>query len=145
VPTTRRARTLAASPEALWETVGDAHHLPRWWPRVTRVESVEADRFTAALATERGRTVRADFVVVASEPPVLRVWEQQLPGTPFERVLAAARTEIRLGAEGDGTRVTLELRQRLRGLSQLGGFMLRRANRRVLDEALDALEGLHGP
>jgi uncharacterized protein YndB with AHSA1/START domain len=144
VPTTRRARTLAASPEALWETVGDPHHLPRWWPRVARVEAVEAGRFTAALATDRGRTVRADFVVVASEPPVVRAWEQELAGTPFERVLAAARTEVRLGVDAAGTRVTLELRQRLRGMSQLGGFMLRRANRRLLDEALDALEGLHG-
>jgi uncharacterized protein YndB with AHSA1/START domain len=144
VPTTRRTRTLAASPEALWRTIADPHHLARWWPRVSRVEAVDADRFTAALITDRGRTVRADFVVVASDPLELRAWEQEVEGTPFERILGFARTSVSLDAGAGGTRVTLELRQRLRGLSRLGGFMLGRANRRVLDEALDALEALHG-
>jgi uncharacterized protein YndB with AHSA1/START domain len=144
VPTTRRTRTLAASPEALWRTIADPHHLPRWWPRVTRVEGVGEGRFTAALTTDRGKTVRADFVMVASEPLRLRAWEQEVEGTPFERILAFARTDVRLGADAGGTRVTLELSQRLRGLSRLGGFMLRRANRRVLDEALEGLEALHG-
>ena len=144
MPTTRRTRAFAASPEALWRTIADPHHLPRWWPRASRVEGVGGDRFTVALSTDRGRTVRADFVVVASEPLVLRAWEQEVEGTPFERIVGYARTEVRLSADGDRTRVTLELRQRLRGLSRLGGFMLRRANRRVLDEALDALEALHG-
>src|SRR3954447_6199581 len=144
MPTTRRARTLAATPETLWQTVGDPHHLPRWWPRVARVEAVKDARFTAALTTARGRTVRADFVVASSQPPKLRAWEQELVGTPFERILAAARTEVRLGADGPGTRVTLELRQRLRGSARLGAFMVRRANRRMLDEALDALQEIHG-
>jgi uncharacterized protein YndB with AHSA1/START domain len=144
VPTTRRTRTLAATPEALWRTIADPHHLPRWWPRVARVEGVDEGRFTAALTTDRGRTVRADFVVVDSEPLRRRAWEQEVQGTPFERILDFARTSVSLGAEADGTRVTLELHQRLRGLSRFGGFMLRRANRRVLDEALDALEALHG-
>jgi len=36
--------------------------------------------------------------------------------------------------------VTIELRQQLRGYSRTGGFMLRRASRRRLEEALEWLE-----
>jgi hypothetical protein len=36
--------------------------------------------------------------------------------------------------------VTIEQRQRLRGYSATGGFMLRRATGRKLEEALDGLE-----
>jgi len=40
VPTAQRTRTIAASTEELWDVLGDPHHLPRWWPRVSRVEAV---------------------------------------------------------------------------------------------------------
>jgi hypothetical protein len=40
---------------------------------------------------------------------------------------------------GDGTRVTLELRQRGRGKARYGRFMLRRAAKKELDGALDGL------
>jgi carbon monoxide dehydrogenase subunit G len=47
--------------------------------------------------------------------------------------------------DGDGaTRVTLEQRQRLRGAAAFGGLIVRRATRRILDEALDRLEEVHG-
>jgi uncharacterized protein YndB with AHSA1/START domain len=145
MPTARRSRTLAAPPQRVWETVGDPHHLPRWWPRVTRVEAVTAEHFTEVLATQDGRSLRADFRVVESRAPERRVWEQELEGTPFERVFAAASTEVKLLPDGDGTRVTLVVRQQVRGSARLGGFMVRRATGRVLDEALDSLEELHGP
>jgi carbon monoxide dehydrogenase subunit G len=128
----------------VWETVGDPYHLPRWWPRVERVEGVKRDRFTEVLGTEGGRSVRADFRVVESRAPTRRVWEQEIEGSPFERVFAAARTEIALEPDGDGTRVTLVVRQKLRGPGRLGGWVVRRATGRVLDEALGALESLHG-
>jgi uncharacterized protein YndB with AHSA1/START domain len=144
VPTARRTRVVAASPEALWQTVGDAHHLPRWWPRVQRVERVDGERFTEVLLTKKGRAVRADFRVGRSERPRVRAWEQDVVGSPFARILESARTEVRLEPEGEGTRVTLELEQRLLGVSRLGAFMVRRATARVLDGALDALEELHG-
>jgi uncharacterized protein YndB with AHSA1/START domain len=145
MPTARRSRTLAAPPQRVWETVGDPHHLPRWWPRVKRVEAVTAEHFTEVLATQDGRSLRADFRVVESRAPERRVWEQELEGTPFERVFAAASTEVKLLPDGDGTRVTLVVRQQVRGSARLGGFMVRRATGRVLDEALDSLEALHGP
>jgi uncharacterized protein YndB with AHSA1/START domain len=144
VPTTRRSRTLAASPEDVWRVAGDPHHLPRWWPRVTRVEGVRGGHFTEVLTTDQGRSVRADFVVVEERAGELCAWEQEVAGSPFERLLAFARTEVRLVPEGSGTRVTLEVRQRMRGTARVGGFMVRRATRRILDGALDGLEALHG-
>jgi uncharacterized protein YndB with AHSA1/START domain len=145
MPTARRSRTVAAPPERVWEVVGDPHHLPRWWPKVTRVEAVTREHFTEVLATTDGRSLRADFRVVASRPPTLRAWEQELEGTPFERVFGASSTEVKLDAYEGGTRVTIVMRQTLRGSARMGGFMVRRATGRVLDEALDALEALHGP
>jgi uncharacterized protein YndB with AHSA1/START domain len=145
MPTARRSRTVAAPPERVWEVVGDPHHLPRWWPKVTRVEAVTDEHFTEVLSTQDGRSLRADFRVVDSRAPERRAWEQELDGTPFERVFAAASTEIKLLPDGDGTRVTVVVRQQVRGSARLGGFMVRRATGRVLDEALDALEALHGP
>jgi uncharacterized protein YndB with AHSA1/START domain len=144
VPTTRRVRTLGADPAAVWRTVGDPHHLPRWWPRVERVEQVEAAGFTELLRTAKGRAVRADFRLAELDAPRAVAWEQQVQGTPFERVLASSRTTVRLTALDDGaTAVELELRQGLRGLARLGGLLVRRAARRALDEALDGLELLH--
>jgi len=146
MPTARRSRTVPAPPERVWEIVGDPHHLPRWWPRVTRVEAVTDEHFTEVLGTEDGRSLRADFRVVDSRAPERRAWEQELEGTPFERVFVAASTEVKLLPEDDGgTRVTLVVRQQLRGSARMGGFVVRRATGRVLDEALDALEALHGP
>ena len=129
MPTARRSRTVPAPPERVWEIVGDPHHLPRWWPRVTRVEAVTDEHFTEVLATEDGRSLRADFRVVESRAPERRAWEQELEGTPFERVFAAASTEVKLLPEDDGaTRVTLVVRQQLRGSARMGGFVVRRAD-----------------
>jgi uncharacterized protein YndB with AHSA1/START domain len=144
VSTIRLERTLRASPQELWAVVGDAHHLPRWWPRVERVETVDEDGFTQVLTTAKGKPVRADFRVVSSDPPSERRWAQQLSGTPFERILARSETAIRLEPDGDATRVAISLAQRPRGLALLGTFMVRAAARRQLEEALDGLEALVG-
>jgi uncharacterized protein YndB with AHSA1/START domain len=145
VPTVRRSRTLHAPPEEIWLIVGDVYHLPRWWPRVTRVEGVEDDAFTQVLTTAKGVPVRADFRVVESAAPRVQRWAQQLVNTPFERVLAASEVEVRLEPDGDSaTRVALSLVQRLRGLALLGSFMVRTAGRRQLDDALNGLEALVG-
>ena len=96
MPTTRRSRTIGATPDQVWRTVADPHHLPRWWPRVQRVEGVERGRFTEVLSTEKGRSVRADFRVLESRAPEVRRWEQDVAGSPFERLLRSAETEVRL-------------------------------------------------
>jgi Polyketide cyclase / dehydrase and lipid transport len=147
MPTSRRSRTIDASPEQLWKVVADPHHMPRWWPQVKRMEGVEADRFTQVFTTRKGRSVRMDFRLLESDAPGpggdpagRRVWEQEVADTPFERVLGEAVTEILLEPADGVTRVTIALRQRLRGYSRTGGFLLRRATRARLDEALDGLE-----
>lgn len=145
MPTVRRTRRLAASPAAVWALVGDPHRLAGWWPRVERVEQVTEGRFTQVLRTRSGRGVRADFRLAELDAPRLIVWEQELEGTPFARVLARSRTSVRLDADGPQTRVRLELTQALRGLSVLGAVPVRRAAGRTLEEALDALEALSRP
>jgi uncharacterized protein YndB with AHSA1/START domain len=140
--TSRRSRVMAAAPQRIWELVEDPHHMPRWWPGVVRMEGVHDDRFTQVRMTKKGRAVRLDFLLVESDPPWRRAWRQELAGTPFERVLDEAITEILLEPEDDGTRVTIAEHQKLRGYSKTGGFLLRRATSARLDEALDGLERL---
>ena len=67
-----------------------------------------------------------------------------MEGTPFDRILRSAETTVRVTPEGDGARVGLEVRQRLRGVAALGCFIVRHATRRIVDEALDGLEEVHG-
>jgi uncharacterized protein YndB with AHSA1/START domain len=142
--TAHRTRTLAVSPDELWDLISDPHHMPRWWPGVTRMESVEDDRFTQVFKTKKGRPVRIDFRVLESDPPQRRSWEQEIVGTPFERVLNESVIEVELNPVDDGTEVTITHRQKLRGYSRTGSFMLRRATRSKLDEALDGLERICG-
>jgi uncharacterized protein YndB with AHSA1/START domain len=149
MPTARRTRTIAASPQELWEVLGDPHHLPRWWPRVNRVEAVEADAFTEVLISDKGKTVRADFKLLDTVEPERVVWAQQIENTPFARVLKSAETEISVAEAGVGespaSTVTIELRQSLQGfLARLGGRLVRRAANSTIDEALDGLERIVG-
>lgn len=138
--TARRARTIAAAPQSVWEVIVDPHHLPRWWPGVKRMEGVGPDGWTEVHMTKKGRAVRIDFRLRESNPPWRREWEQEIAGTPFERVLVESTTAIALEPIDGGTRVTIELNQKLKGYSRTGGFMLRRATAKRLDEALDGLE-----
>ena len=139
-----RSRVLPASQQELWELIADPHHMPRWWPGVTRMEGVESDRFTQVHKTKRGRAVRIDFRVIESDPPWARAWEQEIAGTPFERVLNESVTEVRLEPVAGGTEVTIGQLQKLRGYSRTGGVLLKRATRSKLDEALDGLERILG-
>jgi uncharacterized protein YndB with AHSA1/START domain len=144
MPGARRTRTIAAAPQRIWEVVEDPHHMPRWWPGVTRMEAVEGEHFTQVFKTKKGRPVRLDFRVLTSEPPWQRSWEQVLEGSPLQRVLSESITDVVLEPDGTGTRVTIEQRQKLRGYSRTGSFMWRRATRGRLDEALDGLERIFG-
>jgi uncharacterized protein YndB with AHSA1/START domain len=165
MPTARRSRTIAAPVEELWEVVSDPHHLPRWWPRVNRVEDVEGDAFTEVMKTAKGKTVRADFQLVQADggPRALR-WSQRVEGTPFARLLKAAETEVSLkpasavspsqagppsgradGSSEAATEVTIELKQTLTGFfPRFGGYMVRRAAAATIEEALDGLERIGG-
>ncbi len=125
--------------------ISDPYHLPRWWPRTSRVENVSAGegkgrRWTQVLETRDGRGVRADYRCISAASGERYVFEQQLDETPFEGILRSARTEIRLESEDGITEVTLASVQRLRGLSRFGSPMMRRATGRTLAEALAGLE-----
>jgi uncharacterized protein YndB with AHSA1/START domain len=159
MPTARRSRTIAAPRERLWEVVSDPHHLPRWWPRVTRVEDVEGGAFTEVMTTSRGKVVRADFDLVQADAQERSLmWSQRLEGTPFARLLSSSETEVRLlpaaqarstgpaAEHGEAaTVVTIEMRQSLTGFfPRFGGFMVRRAAAATIDEALDGLERISG-
>jgi uncharacterized protein YndB with AHSA1/START domain len=146
MPRVTRRRRILADPEEVWELISDPYNLPRWWPRTVRVESVEQtkagrrSRWTKVLETREGRGLRADFRCTSSARGERYVWEQELEGTPFERILRSSAIEIGLEPDDPGTRVSVTSAQTLRGLSRLGSLMMRRATRRTLDEALDGLE-----
>ncbi len=141
-----RKRTIAAPVGEVWDLVSDPYGLPRWWPRVGRVESVDRkpggrrSEWTKVLETAEGRGVRADFRCVSSAERERYVWEQALEGTPFDRHLRSARIEIGLRPAGAGTEVTIASEQRLRGLSRLGSPMMRGGQGKILEAALDGLE-----
>ncbi len=167
MPVARASRTIAAPPEELWRVVSDPYHLPRWWPRVERVEAVDGGAFTEVMRTRKGKTVRADFDVVrADERERTVVWEQRLEGTPFAGVLSRSETELRVspaaaaeaGRHSPSARipvstseVTIEMRQELSGqatstigrrplLPSMGRRMVRKAAAKMIEEALDGLE-----
>jgi uncharacterized protein YndB with AHSA1/START domain len=146
VPRVTRRRRIAAPPGEVWELVSDPYSLPRWWPRTSRVESVDRkpegrrSQWTKVLETAEGRGVRADFRCLSSAQGERYVWEQQLAGSPFERHLRRSLVEIGLRGAGDGTEVSLTSEQRLRGMSRLGAPLMRGGQGKILDEALDGLQ-----
>jgi hypothetical protein len=109
-----------------------------------RIESVEGDgvgaQWTKVLGTAEGRGVRADYRCTESVEGERYGWEQQIPGTPFERHLRRSGVEIALKDEDEGTAMSLTAIQSLRGLSRLGSPMMRRGQGALLDEALDGIE-----
>jgi len=96
VPTARASRTISVPAEQLWQLVCDPHHLPRWWPRVARVEDVREGAFTQVMRTKKGKLVRADFDVRRDEQARTLTWVQRIAGTPFASVLRSAQTQVRV-------------------------------------------------
>ena len=141
-----RRRTVSAPPGEVWALVSDPYSLPRWWPRTSRVENVDAkdggrrSEWTKVLETAEGRGVRADYRCLSAAENERYIWEQQIEGTPFERHLRSSRVEIALRDEGGATEVRLTSEQTLRGMSRLGSVLMRRGQGAILDEALDGIE-----
>jgi len=134
-----RSRVLGAPVADVWRVLADPYAMPRWWPLVRRVEGVGDHGWTLVLGKEGGRGVRADQRLEESDPERLRRWSLLVEGSPFERVLSESVTEARVAPAAQGAELRLELRQSPRGWARFGGFMLRRAARRQLDEALDGM------
>jgi uncharacterized protein YndB with AHSA1/START domain len=145
MPVTSRSREFAAPLDEVWRIVGDPYHLPRWWPRVQRVEEVVGNAWTKVMISSRGRAVRSDYTRVETDAPRRVLWRQEVDESPFERLLSEATIELKLEEEGEGrTRVRLTSDQSLRGKTRFGGMMVRRATRKTLNEALDGLERVFG-
>ena len=147
MPRVTRRRTVEATVPEVWKLVSDPYALPRWWPRVSRVEDVDQrsggrrSQWTKVLETNHGRGVRADYRCVSSAENERYVWEQQLENSPFAKHLKDSRVEIELRAVGEGeTRVVMSSSQTMRGMSRLGSWMMRKGQRDILDGALDGLE-----
>lgn len=165
MPRASHTRVMGIPAGELWQTVRDPYHLPRWWPRVERVEGVHGAFFTEVLRSSSGKLLRADFEVRELDEREMRiVWAQQIAGTPFERVLAASETQLtvrpRMGmSESASTEVTITLSQTphgwfagtpaappaglpmLNGLfARLGTPLMSRAAARTVKEALDGLQ-----
>jgi hypothetical protein len=119
----------------VWKLVSDPYSLPRWWPRVARVEGVDQFGWTTVLTSPQGRQVRADWQLDTSERGVRRQWSQDLEGTPFERIFDSHVVAVSLS----DTEVTIEVEQKLHGWARFAPFLVKRAARRQLREALDGL------
>jgi uncharacterized protein YndB with AHSA1/START domain len=130
----------------VWKLVSDPYSLPRWWPRVGRVENVDnkdggrRSQWTKVLETSEGRGVRADFRCLSSAENERYVWAQQLEDSPFAKHLRSSEIEIRLRPEGDRTEIELTSNQTLRGMSRLGSPMMRSGQGDILEKALEGLE-----
>ena len=146
MPRVTRRRTVDAAVPEVWKLVSDPYALPRWWPRVSRVEDVDArsggrrSQWTKVLETQHGRGVRADYRCVSAAEPERYVWEQQLEGSPFAKHLKDSRVEIELHGDAAETRVVMTSTQTMRGMSRLGGWLMRKGQRDILDSALDGIE-----
>jgi uncharacterized protein YndB with AHSA1/START domain len=146
MPRVTRRRTIAAPVGEVWKLVSDPYSLPRWWPRVGRVENVESksagrrSQWTKVLETSEGRGVRADYRCLSSAENERYVWEQDLEGSPFARHLRSSRIEIGLRERDGGTQVNLVSAQTLKGMSRLGSPMMRRGQGAILEDALDGIE-----
>ena len=143
MPTVTCSRTIPVPQPELWELLSDPHHQPRWWPNVERMEAVGEDGFTQVLKTRRGKPIRADFAIVACHPRSMVVWEQQLPGTPFARVLSESVIQVDLGPAPGATVVTLSHRLKPRGYSRTGGFLIGRDTTKQLERLLDGIARLY--
>ena len=145
MPRISRARTIPAPRDEVWDVVSDPYHLPRWWPRVERVEEVVGNAWTKVMISSRGRAVRSDYTRIETDAPHRMLWRHEVDESPFERLLSESTIELELEPEGEErTKVRLTAEQSLRGKTRFGGMMVRRATRRNLDEALDGLKRAFG-
>ena len=141
----QRETLVPAPPEEVWRLVSDPARLPQWWPGVTRVEEATPETWTTVLSSPKGKAVRADYTRLEIEPERRVSWRQELEESPFERILAAAATEIALAPDEGGTRVTVALDQKPRGWARFAPLQFRSAGVRQVQGALDGLKAVFEP
>lgn len=140
----RREAILAAAADEVWRVVSDPARLPAWWPGVSRVEEVTDDAWTKVFTSPKGKSVRADYTLLESEPLERLLWRQEVEESPFERILAMSSTELLLEDANGGTRLTIALEQRPRGWGRFAPVQFRAAGVRQVEGAIDGLKELFG-
>ena len=148
MPRVKRRRSIQSPPGGVWEYATNPKNLPRWWPRTTSVRDLSGtgqkigSRWTQVLQAKSGKRIGANLICTLSDPPTVWRFEQETEGTPFERMMKTAWTEMRVRPDGGGTEVELELGQKLRGLSILGGLFVRSASVKTAEQALESLDAV---
>lgn len=143
-----RKKVLPADPDRVYDVISNPRRLKDWWPRVTRVEDIDGKpgaartRWTNVMAADSGRKLRMDYSCIAATRPERYEWEHELGGTPFEKHMSSQITEVRLKPSGEGTEVELTASHTLRGSARIAGFMMKKTQRQMLDQALDSLESV---
>jgi uncharacterized protein YndB with AHSA1/START domain len=131
-----------AAPEEVWSLVSDPDRLPLWWPGVTRVEEATPEAWTIVLSSPKGKSVRVDYTRVDINEGRRLVWRQEVEDSPFERILAAASTEIVVEPADEGTRVIVALDQHPRGWARFAPLQFRGAGKRQVKGAVEGLEAV---
>lgn len=141
----KRETLVPAPAEEVWRLVSDPARMAQWWPGVTRVEEATPETWTTVLSSPKGKVVRADYTRLEIEPERRVVWRQEVEESPFERILAAAATEVALVPDEGGTRVTVTLDQKPRGWARFAPLQFRSAGVRQVQGALDGLKAVFEP
>ena len=88
--------------------------------------------------------MRLDYTCVEAEPGARLTWVHELEGTRFSDHLNRQATTIALTREGEGCRVTITSEGELKGAAKLASFALKTDQKKMLDQALEALDSALG-
>jgi carbon monoxide dehydrogenase subunit G len=130
----------------VWRFVSDPVNLALWWPRVVGVEFVSGEpgdagtQWTKILEAGSGRRMRLDYTCVEAEPLHRMTWVHELEGTRFQEHLNRQSTTILVEQEDSGCLVTITTEGELKGAAKLASLALKGDQKKMLDQALDALE-----
>lgn len=83
--------------------------------------------------------MRLDYTCMDAEPKTRFTWVHELEGTRFSDHLNRQATSIDLAQDGDGCRVSITSEGELKGAAKLASFALKTDQKKMLDQALDAL------
>lgn len=83
--------------------------------------------------------MRLDYTCTEAEPPAAITWVHELEGTRFEEHLNRQSTTVSLSEQTGGCRVEITSDGDLRGAAKLASFALKSDQKKMLDQALEAL------
>lgn len=145
MPSVTRKTIVNAAPDQVYDLISDPVRLADWWPRVVRVEDVsgkpgaERTRWTCVLGAESGRLLRLDYRCSGATRPDRYEWEHELEGTPYEKHLAKQAFKVNIAESNGGSEVSVTTINSLRGTAKIAGFSMKKGQRRLIDDALEAL------